>query len=54
MLAKKDIEILLYVLIEVGLAIAIGEWKNLSPELQAILGAVFVYFGKKIVKKIKK
>jgi len=51
---KKDLEVLVYLLIEIGLTITAKELADLSPEITVILGAVIVFFGKKIMTLIKK
>lgn len=50
---KKDFEVLFYLLIEIGLAILVKELADLSPELTVIIGALFVFYGKKLMTLIK-
>jgi len=49
---KKDILIVFYLSVEILLAYLIASKLIDLPELTPILGVAFVYFGKKIVKKI--
>lgn len=47
------LEILLYLLLELGLAYVLVSELNLDPGFIPIAGAVFVYLGKLIVVRIK-
>jgi len=50
---KKTLEILAYLLVELGLAYLLVAGLELDPRIIRIVGAVFVYLGKLIVIKIK-
>jgi len=50
---KKTLEILFYLLVELGLAYVLVSELNLSPKVFPIVGAVFVYLGKLIIVKIR-
>jgi len=51
---KKDLEVLFYLAVEIGLAVLVKELADLSPELTILLGTLFVFYGKKIMTLIKK
>ena len=50
---KKTLEILIYLLVELGLAYLLVAGLKLDPRIIPIVGAVFVYLGKLIITKIK-
>jgi hypothetical protein len=50
---KKTLEVLFYLLVELGLAYLLVAGLNLDPRVMPIAGAVFVWLGKIIVVKIK-
>jgi len=50
---KKILEILFYLVIELGLAYILVAGLELDPRIIPLVGAVFVYLGKLIVVKIK-
>ena len=50
---KKTLEILVYLLVELGLAYLLVAGLKLDPRIIPIVGAVFVYLGKLIITKIK-
>jgi len=50
---KKVLEVLAYLVAEVGLAYLTVKAIGLPPEVIAIIGAVYVWLGKVIIVKIK-
>lgn len=50
---KKTLEIMLYLMIEVGLAYATVYYIKVNPVLVAPISSVYAFVGKLLVKKIK-
>jgi hypothetical protein len=50
---KKNLEVIFYITVEVGLAYIIASWADMNEELRALVTIAIVYIGKEIIKKVK-